>query len=311
MTKITKNIEEANMITHTGSFHPDDVFSTAFLSKIIENPTVIRVANAESEQPNKITYDIGYGKFDHHGTDARFRTEPHEKIKYCSFGLLWETYSIDYLKKIINEDIDYQRLSNNIVEKYILQIDAIDNGLFPKIEAEYTLTDLDKVIDLFNKNWNEDKDNDDNFIIAVNIASQILERIVKREAGLLIASSIVEEKIKTVENNILFLEEYVPYQEAVFKSTNELAKSIKIVIFPSNRGGYNIKPMTISQKSKELVVNFPKNLWGLHDEELATTSNIPGARFIHLSGFLASSDTLEAAYALANLALNNIEEKNE
>ena len=23
--KITKNIEEANMITHTGSFHPDDV----------------------------------------------------------------------------------------------------------------------------------------------------------------------------------------------------------------------------------------------------------------------------------------------
>jgi uncharacterized UPF0160 family protein len=154
MIKITKNIEEANMITHTGSFHPDDVFSTAFLSKIIENPTVIRVANIDGEHPSKITYDIGFGKFDHHGTDARFRNEPHEKIKYCSFGLLWETYSIDYLKKIIKEDIDLQKLSNNIVEKYILQIDAIDNGIFPKVEAEYNLTDLDKVIDLFNKSWN-------------------------------------------------------------------------------------------------------------------------------------------------------------
>ena len=119
------------------------------------------------------------------------------------------------------------------------------------------------------------------------------------------------EKINTVKDGILFLDEYVPYSEAIFKSTNELASSIKIVIFPSNRGGYNIKPMTISQKSKELVVNFPKNLWGLHDEELATTSNIPGARFIHLSGFLAATDTLEAAYQLASLALNNIEEKNE
>ena len=311
MIKITKDINEANMITHTGSFHPDDVFSTSFLSKIIENPTVIRVPNIETEYEGKIVYDIGFGKFDHHGSDARFRTTPHEKIKYCSFGLLWEEYSIIYLKKIINEDIDYQKLSNNIIEKYILQIDAIDNGLFPKIEAEYNLTDLDKVIDLFNKNWNEDVDNDNNFITAVNTASLILERIVKREAGLLVASKIVEEKINTVENNILFLDEYIPYQEAIFKSTNELAKTIKIVIFPSNRGGYNIKPMTISQKSKELVVNFPKSLWGLHDEELATASNIPNARFIHLSGFLAATDTLEAAYELAKLALNNNEEKTE
>jgi uncharacterized UPF0160 family protein len=65
--------------------------------------------------------------------------------------------------------------------------------------------------------------------------------------------------------------------------------------------------MTISKKSKELVVNFPKEYWGLHDEELAKVSNIPGARFIHLSGFLAATDTKEAAYELANKALENQE----
>jgi uncharacterized UPF0160 family protein len=99
----------------------------------------------------------------------------------------------------------------------------------------------------------------------------------------------------------------MPYQEAIFDSENPLAKEIKIVIFPSNRGGYNIKPLTISKSSKELVVNFPKEWWGLHDEDLANTSKIPGARFIHLSGFLAATDTLEAAYTLANKALENNE----
>ena len=42
---------------------------------------------------------------------------------------------------------------NKIIEKLVLQIDAIDNGYFPEIKSEYHLTDLDKVIDLFNKSW--------------------------------------------------------------------------------------------------------------------------------------------------------------
>lgn len=305
--KITKNIEEANLVTHTGSFHPDDVFSTAFLSKIIENPVVIRIGDTASVSSNAIVYDIGYGKFDHHGTDAKFRNEPYQNIKYCSFGLLWEEYGLNYLKQKFPDITNHEKLYNKIVEKLILQIDAIDNGIFPEIKSEYPLTDLDKVIDLFNKTWIEETDNDQNFIIAVNIASQILDRIIKREYGLILAANKIEEKINTIENNILFLEEYIPYQEAIFDSENEKAKDIKIVIFPSNRGGYNIKPLTISKTSKELVVNFPKEWWGLHDNELASTSNIPGARFIHLSGFLASADTLEAAYALAAKALENQE----
>ena len=65
--------------------------------------------------------------------------------------------------------------------------------------------------------------------------------------------------------------------------------------------------MTINKKSKELIVNFPKTLWGLHDEELEIASNIQGARFIHLTGFMAATDTKEAAFELANLALTNTE----
>ena len=305
--KITKNINEANLVTHTGSFHPDDVFSTAFLSKIVENPTVIRVGDVAEIPENVIVYDIGFGKFDHHGTDARYRNEPYQNIKYCSFGLLWEEYGLNYLKQLFPEINNHEKLYNKIVEKLVLQIDAIDNGYFPEIKSEYHLTDLDKVVDLFNKSWVEETDNDENFITVVEIASKIFDRVLKKEYGLVIAAEKIEEKINTVENNILFLEEYMPYQEAIFDSENPVSKDIKIIIFPSNRGGYNVKPLTISKTSKELVVNFPKEYWGLHGEELANTSQIPGARFVHLSGFLASTDTKEAAFALANKALENKE----
>ena len=106
---------------------------------------------------------------------------------------------------------------------------------------------------------------------------------------------------------MLILDEYIPYQEAIFTSQNPKAQEIKIIILPSNRGGYCVKPRTISKESKELLINFPKEYRGLHDEELAQISGIKTAKFVHLSGFLASTDTLEDAILLAKQAINNKE----
>lgn len=306
LIKITKKIEEANLITHAGTFHPDDVFSTMFLSKIVDNPIVIRTTKVENHQEGTIVYDIGYTEFDHHGPNALMRND---KIKYCSFGLLWKAYGLKFLEKIECEDKD--KLYQAIDENLIMQIDAIDNGLFPKIEAAYKLTDLDKIIDLFNKSWDEETDNDDNFLDAVNIANLIFERILKKEIAKIKATKIVEKEIPKAKNGILILEEYLPYQDAIFNSENPIAKTIKIVIFPSNRGGYNIKPMPISKESKELIVNFSEEYRGLHDEELSKISNIKTARFVHISGFLACTETLEDALLLATNALNNSEKNKQ
>ena len=45
MIKLTNNIEEANAITHAGTFHTDEVLSTVILSKVFENITVFRANN--------------------------------------------------------------------------------------------------------------------------------------------------------------------------------------------------------------------------------------------------------------------------
>ena len=302
--KITKNPEEANLITHNNKFHPDDVFSTVFLSKYIETPILYRIGVGEVNYPNAIVYDVGFGKFDHHGVDAKYR--PNSKLKYCSFGLLWTEYGKDYLSKNNYEYVE--ELYSAIEEKLVKQIDGIDNGIFPEIKAEYSLLDLDHIIDLFNPTWEEKEvDTDEYFLRALNTAEIIFDNLIKSEYAKIKATKKVLNCIDNVKDNMLILDEYLPYQEAVFTSTNPKAKEIKIVILPSNRGGYNIKPITVSKDSKELLINFPKKLFGLHYEELGKISGIKTARFVHLTGFLASTETLEDAILLAKQAINNPE----
>lgn len=300
--RITKKLNEANLVTHSGTFHPDDVFSTMFLANIIDNPVVARVNDTMGVNSNAIIYDIGYGEFDHHGPDALYRNKD---LKYSSFGLLWKRYGLEYLDSI--NVISPSKMFKVIDEKIVMQIDGIDNGVFPKVEAPYKLMDLDKVIDLFNKNWDDNTDNDDNFMLAVEVAKKIFDRIIIRENALLKANKLVEEEIDNVKDNILILKEYMPYKDAIFNSSKEHAKDIKIVITPSNRGGYNIKPMTVSLESKELVVHFNKEFLGLHNEELANVSGIKTARFVHSQGFIACAETLDDAILLAKMALNNKE----
>ena len=303
--RITKNQEEANLITHNNKFHPDDVFSTVFLSKYIENPILYRIDVGEVNAPNAIVYDVGFGKFDHHGSDAKYR--PNSNLKYCSFGLLWTEYGKDYLSKNKYEYVD--ELYTVIEEVLVKQIDGIDNGVFPEIKAEYSLLDLDQIIDSFNPTWDEkDIDTDIYFEKALRAAEIIFDNIIKKEYSKIKATKIVSAKIDSVKDNILILDEYMPYQEAIFTSSNPASKEIKIIILPSNRGGYNIKPMTTSKDSKELLINFPKKYRGYHDEELAKISGIKTAKFVHSSGFLASTETLEDAILLAKQAINNNEE---
>ena len=97
MITLVKDIKEANGITHNGTMHADEVFSTAFLSLYFGNFKVARVSEVpENISSNTIVYDIGKGKFDHHQSDARIRDNG---IKYSSLGLLFEEYGINYLKK--------------------------------------------------------------------------------------------------------------------------------------------------------------------------------------------------------------------
>ena len=101
--KITKNIDEANCITHSGTFHADEIFATLILSKILPEITLIRVQEfRDNPKDNVLVYDIGAGKYDHHqlgGNGAR-----QNGVKYAACGLIWKEFGKQLLEKYNVED---------------------------------------------------------------------------------------------------------------------------------------------------------------------------------------------------------------
>ena len=124
MITLTKDLSKAKFVTHAGNFHADDVFSTVFMSRMFGDITVIRLKDYNDNDDSKIVYDIGRGKFDHH--QAEYDKKHDNGIHYCGFGLLWQEYGLEYLKKLnVNNPEDVFKVFDYLL---VTNIDAFDNG---------------------------------------------------------------------------------------------------------------------------------------------------------------------------------------
>ena len=290
MIELVKSIENANCITHTGTMHADEVFATAFLSMYLKDVKVCRVSNININEldENIIVYDVGRGKFDHHQEDALKRENG---ITYSSFGLLWKEYGKKYLEQ---QNIDYiEEVFNGIDKDFVEMIDAIDNGVFPKIEAGYKVKTLSDVIKLFNPSYQSDEIEDNQFVKAVTVAKLIFEEEILQIIGKVKAKIKILNLIENNKNNYLLLDEYLPYEETILNE--EKANNIYFTIFPSNRGGYAIKTIPKSTEDKTFRMEIPKQWAGLIDEELEITSGIKGLTFCHNNRFILSCKDKETA----------------
>ena len=297
MIKLVTRIEDANCITHSGTMHADEVFATAFLELYLKNIKLIRVTEVDPNQyKDKYIYDIGRGKFDHHQPEARRREN---EIKYSSFGLLWLEYGKDFLtkEKIKMVDEVFERIDKEFIEA----IDAIDNGVFPKIEAPYKVKTLSDVISLFNPSYQGFQDEKEQFLKAVAIAKAIFQEEIKSANGKEVARSCILEQLKNYSHHTLILKEYMPYEETIL--TEDTAKDIYFVIYPSNRGGYAIKTVRKSVEDSTARVKFPLEWAGLEKEELAEKTGVPGALFCHVERFIVTCETLEDAIKIVEKVL--------
>ena len=297
MIKIIKDISKANCITHSGTMHADEVFATAFLELYLGDIKLIRVSEVpEKLNKNTLVYDIGRGKFDHHQDDVETRENG---IKYSSIGLLWKEYGKDYLKKNDIENINevFKSMDKELIEG----IDAIDNGIFPEIEANYKVKTLSDIIKVFNPSSFSNQDESTQFLKAEKFAKEIFIETLYNVVGKIKSKKIVTNIIENTEGPILELEEYLPYEEAIL--TSEKGNELLFVIYPSNRGGYAIKtiPKSIEDKTDRLLL--PKEWAGLSNKELEEKTNVEGAMFCHTNRFIATAKTKEAIKSLATKAL--------
>lgn len=285
MIKLTTNIEEAEFITHAGNFHADDVFSTVLMERLFDNITLIRL-NDYQDDGTKIAYDIGLGKFDHHG--ALYDKKRANGIHYCGFGLLWQEYGLEYLRKIKVEHPE--KVFEIIDELLVIQIDAFDNGEY-NIDAPFNIYTLAGLIEQFRPKIGKSEDENESFLKAVSFADTIFEQILNDAIGKVYAITEIEKKKKTIKDKILVLDEYIPYEYAIFK----LGFDIDFVVYPSNRGCWAAHTVPTKYKGFTPKIPFKQEWAGLKDEELQKVSGIKTAHFCHKKLFLATADTKEDA----------------
>ncbi len=299
---ITENIEEADLITHNGTFHSDEVFSTVLLSKVLKKDILklCRTSNIK-EGITGFVYDVGYGKYDHHQPGGN--GERKNGIKYSSFGLVWRDFGKDYLKQL--NCLQIEEVWSMVDKKLVQNIDAIDNGQLGKLtQFDFEVVTLPNLISMYNSNWDDEQANQNEmFLKAVQFAQTVFDRFIISVVSKIRAKSRVEDAIENSKNQILILEKFMPWKEFLLDSENEKAKNILFVVFPSNRGGYNVYAVPKENGSFESRKLFPAKWAGLKDEELSKISGVATATFCHTGRFICATRTKEDAIKIARIAV--------
>lgn len=300
MTNIitVKNTKQANVITHGGTFHADEVLATVILSKVLGNISVCRTFKVPEEISEKvIVYDIGAGEFDHHQKGGNGTRE--NGVPYAAVGLIWKKFGHEIVSDTTNPELVW-----NLIDRDLIQgIDAIDNGAMPKAEYPAQAMSFSQTISGFNPNWDSTEEADDAFLKAVAFAEIVFDNVLANAASKAKAQKIVDEAIESSEGHIMVLDQFAPWEEFIFASTNANAEEIQFVVFPSNRGGYNWQcvPDAIGSFGQRKTV--PAEWKGLRDSELQTVTGVATATFCHPAGFIGGAETLEDALELAKIAV--------
>ena len=277
--QLTTQINKANSVTHSGRFHVDDVISTIFLSKIMDNVILSRVPTIENKNvKGKMVYDIGLGEFDHHQKNRNGQRE--NGIYYSSIGLLWKKFGKEYLKQLKVKNIDK---TFEYMDKELIQyIDATDNMQLEHLENK-TLPDF---IKLCNLEWNEKITEKEAFINALKLADEFWKIYIKHAIAEVEAIEIILESINKCKECYLIFDVEMPYRKAIKYINNN---KVKYIIFKSRREGYDIRTLVDSCKFKDAIsqepdINVAKKITGIDD-----------LIYADVNGKLCCTKTLESA----------------
>ena len=291
--------DEASFITHSGTFHADEVMATVILLNKFDDIKLFRTNNPSNK--DAFTYDVGFGKYDHH--DINFDKTRPNGVKYASCGLIWNEFGKEILSKLNIRDID--SLFDNIDRNIIMDIDRDDNGQLIGTEPIIKIQGIPNIVSYFNPAWNDTRSETECFLNVISIINTIFNNYVNKLISKEEARDIVEERIKESNNKILILDRYMPWKDIVLSSNNPIAKDILYAVFPSKRGGYNIVATPKESGSFEVKKPFPLLWAGKENEELQKISGVKTITFCHKNLFICACETYDDAIKIANIAVSN------
>lgn len=304
----------AYLVTHSGGFHADEVFSTVILTRLFPQAQLVRSRAVEWITPgaDRIIYDVGgvydaeAGIFDHHQRGAPLRDDGQP---FSSFGLIWRHFGRDYLAVSGIPANHIEAVHASFDERFVLPIDLLDNGALSPASAGPLLGAmlLPELIESLKPVFDDNVPGADDsaFQTALTIARAFVEARIARSAAKLRAEAIVLEAIATAgDSRILELPMGMPFRPAVIKAG---ADHLWFVINP--RGDdWVIGGIRKSADGFEQRADLPALWAGLTGAALEEASGVKGAIFCHNGRFIAAAANRDAALEMARSAVSVAEQ---
>ncbi len=304
------------LLTHSGQFHADDIFSTALLNiyfKKKEPKTKLkhkRSIKTEDIEKADIVYDIGgiYNpknlRFDHHQNDEKLMRP--NGIPYAAFGLVFKHFGPDLIsiisgdknKKVITEIFD-------IVEKKLVQhIDAMDNGMltYKQVFKDIDIATIDNYFQMckFASGVNDMKLIDKKFFELVKFSEPIIENIIQYAYHMQKEKSFaIKAYNKAKDKRVIICDRFYSF------NFNKFPEPL-VVMYPDLRGGWSAKNVQTGEDLYDARFYFPESWRGLVDTELENACGVKGAKFCHKSGFLCVNETKEGLLEMVRLGMESV-----
>ncbi len=320
--------------THSGVFHCDEVMASIifkYAKVFTPSAAIVRTRNDELLKKLKVVYDVGgmfspkEFRFDHHMRDFKETFDTEHDVKLSSCGLAYKYHGKDAVKNILAEwgitdsktlDYTYKKL----YDEFILSIDAGDNGVNqypPDLKPKYYINShLAYRVSRFNPAWNLEgtQSPDPGFMASMNIAEEeLLWQIYSQACVIYPAYEIVANAYKDrakfhPSQQLIFLDKGCPWKEhlnALEEENKDPNK--KLVLFVLNKDAtkddYRVQGVPDKPGSFGCRLFLNEKWRGLRDTELEKASEIPGAIFVHSSGFLGVAKTLEGVMKMAEATI--------
>ena len=294
------------LVTHSGSFHTDDVLAYSILSlyfkKTGEEFQLTRTRDQAIIDTADIVFDIGAeydptrNRYDHHQIVKAGNRE--NGIPYAACGLVWKHFG----KELCSTADMWQSIDETLVQP----IDAHDNGFSittPLIPGIYEFG-IGKALDAFRPVGENPAAEEylSGFLKASELMTFILSRMIldgeEYEQNKKTIISIYE---KTKDKSILVFDR--DYSRSVFKILSDFPDTA-YVVHPDSNNNWRVSGIRTGGTSLfEIKKDLPKEWSGLRDEEFQKVSGVATAYFCHPNLFTCGATTFEGAMELAKKAL--------
>ena len=301
----TKHMEEKKIriVTHSGTFHADELLAVAALLMLIKNAPyeVVRTRDKSIIDSADYVVDVGgeydptTNRFDHHqhgGAGSR-----DNGIPYSAFGLVWKHYG---------EEITGSKAVADAVDIEIgYPVDMGDNGMdyYKLVRQDTEPLVIQFAVAMFRPTWKEGAIHDERFFEMLAFLRRLLELTINKQRDEIEGGKFVETAYEKAEDKrIVILDGAFPWHNILAEHPEPL---------------YVVKPKSVGTHWEvECVCDNPfgfenrKDLpeaWAGHlegDTELREITGVDDVLFCHNRRYIAVTRTKESAILLAQKAVN-------